>query len=137
MLLPDDVVKALEQDLTIDIVTLGRKSGQPRTTEIWFTRIDDRVIICGTPGAGGDSTMYNPRHWLANLKANPAFWFCLKESIEFCLPAMAAEITDPEARRAVFSHPGTQWYRQQVSDLEALTKLGPLVEVYFRPDLNC
>ena len=43
---------ALRSDLTIDIVTTGRRSGLPRTTEIWFMVVDDAVYICGTPGAG-------------------------------------------------------------------------------------
>ena len=136
--LPTEAVKALVQDQTIDIVTLGRKSGLPRTTEIWFTRIEDRIVICGTPGAGGDGGIrYNPRDWLANLKAHPKFWFCLKESLEFCLPALAMEITDARARREIFSHPATRWYQQQVSDLEALHSRGPLVEVFFLADASC
>ena len=45
---------ALRSDLTIDIVTTGRRSGLPRTTEIWFMVVDDTVYICGTPGAGSD-----------------------------------------------------------------------------------
>ena len=42
---------ALAADLTIDIVTTGRRSGEPRTTEIWFTRADGSIYICGPPAA--------------------------------------------------------------------------------------
>ena len=33
--LPDEVRDALERDLTIDITTIGRRSGEPRRIEIW------------------------------------------------------------------------------------------------------
>ena len=43
---------ALRRDLTIDIRHPRRRSGEWRTTEIWFVIVDDTVYICGTPGAG-------------------------------------------------------------------------------------
>jgi len=73
---------ALEADQTIDIVTIGARSGRPQTTEIWFTNVSGRIIICGTPGAKGGNGARVPRDWLANLIANPDFLFCLKESVQ-------------------------------------------------------
>ena len=32
-----EIRKALEKDRTIDIITIGAKSGLPRKIEIWFT----------------------------------------------------------------------------------------------------
>lgn len=122
---------ALNTDRTIDIITIGAKSGLPRRTEIWFTNVGGRIIICGTPGATGDKGPYTPRDWLANLKANPAFTFCLKESLQVELPARAVEIVDPADRRALMSAPATQWYRDQVDSLEELVKYSPIVEVFF------
>ena len=43
--------RAIARDQTIDIVTRGAKTNRWRTVEIWFTRVDGRIIICGTPGA--------------------------------------------------------------------------------------
>lgn len=131
--LPSEVVEALDRDLTIDIVTRGARTGRMRTTEIWFTRVDGRIVICGTPGAGGASGRYAPRDWLANLKAHPCFWFCLKESIQFAIPARAVVVTDPADRRGIMSASGTKWYRQQVQDFEFLVKKAPIVEVFFEP----
>lgn len=45
-----NVAAALARDLTIDIVTTGRKSGRKRRTEIWFHRIEGRYFITGMPG---------------------------------------------------------------------------------------
>ncbi len=126
-----EIKNALNRDRTIDIITTGAKSGLPRRTEIWFTNVDGRIIICGTPGATGDKGPRTPRDWLANLKANPAFTFCLKESLHAELPARAVEIVDPADRRYLMSAPATQWYRDQVESLEELVQHSPIVEVFF------
>jgi len=130
--LPAEVRAALKRDLTIDIVTRGAKSGLWRTVEIWFTRIDGRIIICGTPGAGGESgAKHHPRHWLANMKKHRDFWFCLKESILFCLPASARVITDMDDRRYIMSHDATVWYREHGPSVEDMVEHSPIVEVDF------
>src|SRR5438477_2585839 len=87
-----DVRAALERDLTIDITTTGRRSGQPRRIEIWFYNVDGRIYLGGTPG---------PRDWYANLEAHPELVFHLKQSVRADLPALARLITDPTERRAV------------------------------------
>lgn len=131
--LPQSVQDALNKDLTIDIITRGARTGLMRTTEIWFTRVADRIIICGTPAAGGTTGIYAPRNWLANLKAHPEFWFCLKESIQFAILAQARVITEPVDRREIMSAPGTRWYREQVPDFDFLVSKAPIVEVFFTP----
>lgn len=128
--LPEEIRAALASDLTIDIVTRGAKTGLWRTVEIWFTRVDDRIIICGTPGAGGEGgARYHPRNWLANMKKHPDFWFCLKESIRFCLPASASVITDPGDRRYIMRHDATVWYRDHGPSVEDMVEHSPIVEV--------
>lgn len=127
----DEIKKALNEDQTIDIITTGAKTGLPRTTEIWFMNINGRIIICGTPNATGDTGKYTPRDWLANLRANPEFTFCFKESINAQLQARAVEILDAEDRRYVMSAPETQWYRGQVDSLDELVNYSPIVEVFF------
>ena len=109
-----EIRKALNKDRTIDIITTGAKSGLPRKIEIWFTKVNGRIIICGTPNAKGTKGGRTRRDWLANLKANPEFTFCLKEFINAELPARVVEITDPDDRRYLMSAPATQWYRDQV-----------------------
>jgi len=96
---------ALATDQTIDIVTLGARSGERRTTEIWFTRVGDEVFITGTPAGDGTPGRRRKRDWLANLRADPALDFVLKESLQATLPAIATEVIDREERRRVFTAP--------------------------------
>lgn len=122
---------ALRKDKTIDIITIGAKTWLPRRIEIWFTNVNGRIIICGTPNAKGEKGQYSPRDWLANLRAHPDFTFCLKESLQIELPATAVEIVDSEDRRYLMSAPETQWYRDQVDSIDELVKYSPIVEVFF------
>ncbi len=128
----EEIREALKKDRTVDLITIGAKSGLPRRIEIWFTNVKGRIIICGTPSAAGGKGSYVPRDWLANLKANPEFTFCLKESIQAELPARAVEIVDPEDRRYLMSAPETKWYRDQVDSVDDLVNASPIVEVFFR-----
>ena len=127
----EEIRSALSKDRTIDIVTTGAKSGLYRRIEIWFTNVSGRIIICGTPAAEGKRGPRTRRDWLANLKANPEFLFCLKESLNVELPARAVLIVDPEDRRQLMSAPETEWYRDQVDSIEDLVAGSPIVEVFF------
>ncbi len=88
----EEIAKALESDRVIDITTVGRKSGEPRRRELWFCNIDGSLYLSGIPGKRG---------WYANMLANPAFTFHLKESVEADLEATAIVVTDPDERRRV------------------------------------
>lgn len=101
--------EALERDLTIDIVTTGRKTGLPRRTEIWFHRVGGRYIITGTPGK---------RDWLANLVADPRLTFCLKESTQAELPARAVPVNDPEEKRRLLLAADTIWRQPDPDTVE-------------------
>ncbi|MAT41417.1 MAG: hypothetical protein CL609_03675 [Anaerolineaceae bacterium] len=127
----EEISRALKEDRTIDIITTGAKSGLPRKTEIWFHNLNGRIIICGTPGATGGKGNPKPRDWLANLKKNPAFIFCLKESINAELKARAVEIVDIQDRRDIMSAPETRWYRDQGNSVDDLVRFSPIVEVFF------
>lgn len=118
----DKIRHALATDETIDITTIGRKSHQPRRTEIWFRRVDGRIYITGTPG---------PRDWYANLLEDPAFMFHLKESIHADLPAHARLILETAERRRILSAPAMAWYHSQVASLDELVAGSPLIEVLF------
>ena len=130
----NETKKALSKDRTIDIITTGAKTGLPRRKEIWFHNVSGRIIICGTPGAKGGNGKYTPRDWLANMRANPAFTFCLKESVQAELPAKAVEIVDPADRQYLMSAPATHWYRDQVNSIDDLVRYSPIVEVFFEDD---
>jgi len=120
--LDDSIRRALQSGGTIDITTIGRKSGQPRRIEIWFRQVDGRIYITGTPGT---------RDWYANLLHNPHFTFHLKESVRADLPVRARFITDADERRRILSAPEMSWYQRQVQSVEELVTGSPLVEVLF------
>ncbi|MEM7119343.1 MAG: nitroreductase/quinone reductase family protein [Chloroflexota bacterium] len=118
----EQVKAALDRDDTIDITTIGRKSGQPRRIEIWFRRVADRTYITGTPGT---------RDWYANMVANPNFTFHLKQSHQADLPATARPILDASERRRIMSDPTMSWYHANSESLDAMVANSPLVEVIF------
>lgn len=117
------VRSALASDGTVDITTLGARSGEPRRIEIWFVQLDGRTFVTGTPG---------PRGWYANLLAHDRLTFHLKESLRADLEARAVPVRDERTRRWVFSqpHPWVDWYRSQ-TPLEELVARSPMVEVHF------
>ncbi len=125
---------ALEVDRTIDIITIGARTGLPRTTEIWFFNVSGRIIICGTPAAKGGSGPRARRDWLANLVAHPEFMFCLKETVQIQLSARASVMRDPGQRRELMLRPEMKWFRNQVDSVEVLVRDSPIVEVRFTGD---
>ena len=114
---------ALETDGTIDITTIGAKSGLPRRAEIWFLHLAGQTFITGTP---------DPRNWYANALAHDRFTFHLKESTTADLSACAVPVLDEPTRRRVFSqpHPWNEWYLSEVP-LDDLVAVAPMVEVFF------
>jgi deazaflavin-dependent oxidoreductase (nitroreductase family) len=117
----DESIKyALERDRIIDITTTGRKTGQPRRTEIWFHNVEGRLYITGTPGR---------RDWYANLLAYPEFTFHLKQSVRADLPAPATAIVDKAQRRTIMATIHQKLSGQR--DLEAWVEGSPLVAVEF------
>ena len=118
----DDAVRdALANDLTVDITTTGRHSGEPRRLEIWMLCIDGRYFITGTPG---------PRSWLANLQQDPTLVVHLKQGVHADLPARATVVDDEATRREVLGHEAAAWYRSQAS-LGDLVARAPMVELRF------
>lgn len=121
----DLVQKGLATDLTIDITTTGRKSGEKRRMETWFHRLNGKYYLTGTPGK---------RDWYANLVANPEFTFHLKETTQADLPARATPITDPAAKRAILTEITSRL--ENPGDVEDWVARSPLIEVEFTPDGN-
>jgi deazaflavin-dependent oxidoreductase (nitroreductase family) len=122
----DGVIAALGADRVIDITTTGRKTGDPRRIEIWYHRVDDRFFITGSPG--------RPRGWYANLVAEPAFTFHLKESATADLPATARPVTDAAEREALFDRilpPLGDFISKPGQEPAAWLADSPLVEVSF------
>ena len=114
----ESIKQALEHDRTIDITTIGRKTGQSRRTEIWFHNVEGRLYITGTPGR---------RDWYANLLAHPEFTFHLKQSVRADLPARATAILDKAQRREIMATIHRKLSGKR--DLEAWVEGSPLVAV--------
>jgi deazaflavin-dependent oxidoreductase (nitroreductase family) len=117
-MMSEQVQRALANDRTVDITTIGRRSGQPRRIEIWFHNLDGRIYISGRPGMRG---------WYANVVAHPDFEFHLKESAEADIRARAHPITDPAERRRVLS--GVLAGIGREGALEDWVDHSPLIEV--------
>jgi hypothetical protein len=113
--------RALEHDRAIDITTTGRATGRPRRVEIWFHNVGGRLYITGTPGSRG---------WYANLVAEPAFTFHLKETARADLSARATPVLEPTTRRTVLSRILERL--GHAGQLEAWVRESPLVEVEIR-----
>ncbi|CAL9650104.1 nitroreductase/quinone reductase family protein [Streptomyces pseudogriseolus] len=97
----DAIVRALNigptssyAERTIDITTLGRRSGVPRRIEIWFHRVDGRWYLSGMP---------TRRSWYANVLAHPQFTVHLKHGVTADLPATAVPVVDDVVRRRVIT----------------------------------
>ena len=93
-----DVLAALAHDRVVDISTRGRRSGEPRRTEIWFWRIGGRFYLTGAPGPAGSA-----RHWHRNLFAEPRFTLHMKQTLQRDLPAFARVVTGPAERRRLLT----------------------------------
>ncbi|WP_440710652.1 nitroreductase/quinone reductase family protein [Herbiconiux sp. YIM B11900] len=118
------------RERTIDITTIGARTGRARRIEVWFYRVDGQIYLSTSPAR---------RSWYANLVANPAFTFHLKNGVRADLPAVGTPILDPGIREAVFSaiiadlnqpcHPAG--IRQPVGSLDEWMQGSPLVHVEF------
>jgi deazaflavin-dependent oxidoreductase (nitroreductase family) len=119
-MIDERIEQALMRDRTIDITTIGRKSGQPRRIEIWSYPAGGRVYLSGRPGR---------RAWYANLLDNPEFTFHLKGSVKADLPAKARPVIDAAQRRVIFSTILKDLRME--GELEAWIFNSPLMEIEF------
>lgn len=109
-------VVRLARTRTVDLVTIGRKSGQQQRVEIWWFHFEDRFIITGTPGR---------RDWYANILANPRV---VIETRHGDFPATAATVSDGAFRGRFFTDRASRWYSTQ-AELDALVETAPMVEL--------
>jgi deazaflavin-dependent oxidoreductase (nitroreductase family) len=117
--LDDRIRTALQTDRLIDFTTTGRKSGKPHRRETWMHQTRAGLILTGSPGK---------RDWYANLLANPHFTLHLKQSAEADLPATATPVTDPAARREIFTEV-LERIGRPASDLDKWMQASPLMQV--------
>jgi deazaflavin-dependent oxidoreductase (nitroreductase family) len=131
----DAVVHALDigpdssaAERTIDITTVGARSGTPRRIEVWFHRVDGRWYLTGMP---------RPRSWHANLRAHPRFIVHLKHGVTADLPATAVPVDEPTRRRVITAvldlqnRPDIAARVSERQDLDEWLARSPLVEIVF------
>lgn len=110
---------------TIDITSIGRKSGKPRRMEIWCHHVEGNIYITGLPGK---------RDWYANLVEHPDFTFHVKGEVEADLAATAVAIIEPEQKRPVLDVITTRIDRSE--QLETWVTDSPLILVQFATTPN-
>lgn|SRR5690349_1212933 len=115
MAMTDELRQALEHQITVEITTIGRRTGRAQRIETWRYRAGGRFWLTGSPGR---------RDWYANLVAHPAFTLHLKDQD---LRVRGRPVTDPEERAAVFGEivPGLGG----AGSLESWIEGSPLVEI--------
>ncbi|HEX3264510.1 MAG TPA: nitroreductase family deazaflavin-dependent oxidoreductase [Candidatus Limnocylindrales bacterium] len=113
------VWRALGHGHTIDLTTIGRRSGEPRRIEIVFFNFGGRLFISGMPNPNRE------RAWLLNVRANPNVTFHLKQLVSADLPATAHEVTDPDEVREIQTKVARAWRR----DPEEMIRSSPLIEI--------
>jgi deazaflavin-dependent oxidoreductase (nitroreductase family) len=117
----DDTIATLAATRTIEMTTIGRRSGERRTIEIWWFHVEGRFIVTGTPGR---------RDWYANVLSNPKVH--ISTSIG-TFSATAVTIEDAEFRQVVFADSSVNWYSSQ-AELHRLVETAPMVEIRLHLD---
>ncbi|MEU4156969.1 nitroreductase/quinone reductase family protein [Actinoplanes sp. NPDC026670] len=114
----DEAWQALDRQRTVEITTIGRRSGQPRRIETWRYQAAGRYWLTGTPGS---------RDWYANVLAQPAFTVHLKN---LDLAVRGRPVTDHDERVRIFGEivPALDW---DGGTLESWIAGSPLVEIEF------
>ncbi|MFE5409547.1 nitroreductase/quinone reductase family protein [Microbacterium sp. NPDC056569] len=82
------------RERTIDITTIGAKTGRSRRIEVWFYRVDGEIYLTTSPAR---------RSWYANLLRHPDFTFHLKHGMRVDLDARATPVRALEARAHVLA----------------------------------
>ena len=117
----DDALRSsLDHGQTVDITTIGAKTGRQRRLEIVLHNFDRHLYLSGVPNPA------RKRGWLANLEKNPALTIHLKRPVEADLPATARVINDHAERKVILEKVARVWNRR---DLGMMFEHSPLIEV--------
>jgi len=111
----DEQRQALRRHQTVEITTIGRRSGLPRRIETWRYQAAGRFWLTGSPGS---------RDWYANVLAHPGFTLHVSG---LDLEVRGRPVTDPGERAEVFGAivPTLGW----AGSLESWIAGSPLVEI--------
>src|SRR6478609_2770366 len=104
----ENTFNALHHSQVIDLTTTGRRTGHPRTIEIFLHDKDGLLFISGMPRA--DRT----RDWIHNITADPQVVVHLKQHMAVDIPATARVVTAAAQR----------WGR---TDVDEMVQHSPLI----------
>jgi deazaflavin-dependent oxidoreductase (nitroreductase family) len=107
------------------LVTIGRRTGEPRELEIWFAAEGDRVYLL----SGGRERA----HWVRNLRADPRARLRMGGRTYDGQARLIEDRTDPDDRRArellaakyqgwTFGRPLSDWARESLPVVIDLSK---------------
>jgi len=82
------------RDRTVEITTIGGRSGLPHRIQIWFYAVNGRTFLSGMPGRTPD--------WYRNLLVNPRFTFHITHGDRVDLKATAVPVENQDDRREIF-----------------------------------
>ncbi len=82
--------RLLLESKELDLTTTGRKTGRPRTVELWFVYEDGVVWLMTGKDRNGPTS-----HWARNLQANPEASLKIGRTV---FRAKATKVEDTEAR---------------------------------------
>ena len=115
----DRLAAALAYSETVDITTIGRRSGAPRRIEIWMFAFEETFVVTGTPGR---------RDWYANILSDPRVTIHVKYPESFDVHTEASVVEDLGFRRRFFAAREPAWYRSQV-ELDRLVAKAPMISL--------
>lgn len=104
-----------------DFTAMGRRSRKAVRNEIWYVVVDGMLLITGTPG---------PRHWLANVRADPHVQLHLREP-KRDLAVVAEEITDRNRRVELVPliWAAQPWYADQPFTMDEWVEAAPMISL--------
>lgn len=111
-------LQALADEQFCHLTTIGRRSGQPHTIEIWFAMAGDRMYLLAQNGERAD--------WVRNLRVNPRVQVRVgteeRDGIAHALEPAAEPEADAQARRLIVGkyegwHPGQPLHAWAVTAL--------------------
>ena len=95
----------LRGEVECRLVTIGRRSGQPREISIWFAGVEDHLFLL----AGGREQA----HWVRNLMAEPRVQVGIgSRMFEGRARVVEGGTDDAAARSAIAAKYGTKWLQR-------------------------
>ena len=93
------------------LTTIGKRTGELRTSCLPFFRYEDKLVVCGTAGGGPKDPQ-----WAWNIRADGHVWIRIKRKL---IPATAYVATGEERARifevVATQHQGLERYQEQTT----------------------